>query len=116
MSDPQGYPVHVDPRGALLAVELADVAHPVRRVFVVTDCPAGVERGHHRVPCGETVVMVSGGGTFWVDGDEHRLDRAGDSLDLPVGAHVRYCLDGPASTLLVLAEDPFVVHPDKETP
>lgn len=110
--EPASYPVHVDARGALVAVEFDDVDHPVRRVFVVTDCPPGVERGHHRVPCGETVVLLAGGATFWIDGARHRLGRLGDRLDLTVGAEVRYCLDDRSSAVLVLAEDPFTDHPE----
>lgn len=113
MSADSSYPVHVDERGALLAVEFAEVAHPVRRVFVVTDAPAGVQRGHHRVPCGETAVLLSGGATFWIDGERHRMDGLGARLDLTVGAEVRYCLDSRSSAVLVLAEEPFVDHPEE---
>jgi len=107
------YPVHVDERGALLAVEFDEVAHPVRRVFVVSDSPAGAVRGEHRVACGETAVLLAGGATFWIDDESHRLEAVGDRLDLRVGAELRYRLDGPDSMLLVLAEKPYAEESDE---
>lgn len=106
--------VHVDDRGRLLAMELDQVAHPVQRIFVVTDCPAGVERGHHPVPCRQTIVLVAGGVVVWLDDARHRLEEPGERLSLPVGAYVRYTLDGPASTLVVLAEAPYAPMPAEE--
>ncbi len=98
--------MHVDQRGTLVAMDLDRVGHPVARVFVVTDCPAGVERGLHPAPCRETAVLVAGGADFWVGGDRHRLEEAGDRVLIPAGSLVRYTLDDPDSTLLVLAEAP----------
>lgn len=99
---------HIDERGVLVAMELDQVGHPVRRIFVVTGGTADVERGGHAAGCQETVVLVAGGAWFWLDEQRHRLEQVGEQLHIRAGAQVRYQLDGPESTLLVAAETPYV--------
>jgi hypothetical protein len=107
------HPVTVDPRGSLLAVEFAEVPFPVRRLFFVTGPPGGADRGDHRVPCGEAVVLISGTATFEVtsaDGattQELLLDEHGQTVVLVTGDHVRYHLQDEHSRVLVLAEEPY---------
>ena len=105
------FPVHADERGSLMAVEFDQINHPVVRTFVVTSVPTGVDRGHHPVPCPETVVLAAGSATFWVDEVEHCLGQVGERLELPVGSYVRYRLGDPASVLVVFAGAPYVPDP-----
>lgn len=103
----------MDERGSLFAVELAQTPFPVRRVFVVTGPPGGADRGDHRVPCGEQVVLISGRARFEVtsvDGgtvEEFVLDRPGQQAALHVDEHVRYHLEDDDSRIMVLAEHPY---------
>ena len=102
-----------DPRGSLLPVALADVAFPVRRVFVVTGARGGADRGNHPAPCGEAVVLISGSVSFTVasaDGstlEEFALDEPGQRAVLHPGELVRYRLRDEHSRILVLAETAY---------
>ncbi|MGY2876921.1 hypothetical protein ACVW00_004111 [Marmoricola sp. URHA0025 HA25] len=106
-----------DARGSLLAVELADLGFPVRRVFVVTGVEGGVDRGDHTVPCAEAVVLLSGSACFRTtlkatgEEVEARLERRGQRLHLSPGDHVRYRLADEHSVILVLAEEPYEQDP-----
>lgn len=102
-----------DDRGSLLALELAEVPFPVRRVFVVTGRSGGSDRGDHVVPCSEAIVLLSGSASFRAtlsstgEEVEARLDRRGQRLHLERGDHVSYRLADERSAILVLAEEPF---------
>jgi hypothetical protein len=105
-------PVHVDDRGRLLVVEHRSLDYSPARVFVVTGVPTGVSRGNHVVPCRQTMVLVAGGADVTVRtvlGAERqeRLDAPGDATALAPGEYVRYTMDDPASTIMVLAEEDY---------
>jgi hypothetical protein len=107
------HPVFEEDRGALLAVELADVPFGVRRAFVVTGPPGGADRGDHPAPCAEAIVLVSGCVTLRIGSpdaptaDELCLDAAGQSAVVRRGEHVSYRLHDEHSRILVLAEEPY---------
>ena len=100
-------PVHTDDRGALLAVDFDRVPFDVRRVFVVTDVPAGVPRGGHRADCRELVVLIRGRADVVVNGASHVLERAGDALAIEPDDQVSYTLGGVDHAILVLADRPW---------
>ena len=103
---------NVDERGRLLELDFDALPFTVRRVFVITDVPAGTTRGGHRHRSGaQALVCISGR----ID-VELRLDSArtvvilipdAGGLYIPAGvwAAQRYVEDG--SALLVLASEPF---------
>ncbi|MCU1513912.1 MAG: isomerase [Microbacteriaceae bacterium] len=109
----QKFATYSDDRGRLLPVEHADLPYKPSRVFVVTAMPAGTSRGDHAVRCRETIVLVSGGAEVHLHDAEStelehfRLATPGDTVHLNPGDYVSYTLDDPASTVLVLAEDPY---------
>lgn len=118
MPDNQRFPHFVDERGTLTAVEFDDVPFVVRRSFVVHGADPVLPRGDHGVPCEEFVVLLSGSAVFRLVDEgaevhETVLGEPGASLLLRPGAHVSYVLDGPASSILVLASEPYA--PDTET-
>ena len=107
-------PVHSDERGRLLVVEHSILHYSPRRVFVVTGAQPGIHRGDHLVPCLQTMVLVSGGVDVTLrdsrdaDARHERLDVPGDALNLLQGEFVTYVLDGPESTIMVLAEASYL--------
>ncbi len=107
---PGTFPVHVDERGSLLAVEGVDVGFPVRRVFTVRGTAERLPRGGHTADCRELLVLVSGrvDGTVRDTKGERafRLEVAGDSLHLDPTDSIDYALDAE-SVLLVLCDRPF---------
>lgn len=107
------YSVAVDARGALLPVEFSDVPFTVRRIFVVTGPPGGAIRGQHVVPCEQLLCIISGEATVQLGTDENslgpelRLTMPGQAVRLNAGTYVVYSLHDEASSLLVLAEEPY---------
>jgi uncharacterized RmlC-like cupin family protein len=114
----QKFVTYSDDRGRLLPVEHADLPYKPSRVFVVTAMPTGSTRGDHAVRCRETIVLVSGGADVHLRDSgstelEHfRLAVPGDTVHVSPGDHLSYTLDDPASTVLVLAEDPYPGAPE----
>lgn len=106
-------PVAVDERGALLPIEFADLPFIVRRAFVVTGPPGGAVRGQHVVPCEQFLCLLSGVVTVQLGddaaslGDEVRLTKPGQAVRLSAGTYVLYSMPDAASSLLVLAEQPY---------
>lgn len=107
---PETFPVHVDPRGMLIAVEGADVGFSVQRVFVVRGADPSLPRGGHAPGCRELLVLVSGR----VTGSVHSvgvvvpfdLTAAGESVRVDPTDLVDYVLDAD-SVLLVLCDRPY---------
>jgi len=103
---------NVDERGRLLELDFDALPFTVRRVFMITDVPAGTKRGGHRHRSGaQALVCISGR----ID-VELRLGAARTAVTLtpdmgwlyiPAGiwAAQRYFEDG--SALVVLASDSF---------
>lgn len=103
---------NVDPRGRLVEFDLAYLPFAVRRVFAVTDVPAGTGRGGHRHRRGsQALFCVSGAiGVELRRGDTRAhvtITPATGGLYIAAGiwALQRYMLEG--SHLLVLASEPF---------
>jgi hypothetical protein len=111
----QRFPSYADDRGSLLPIELAEVPFVVRRVFVVRGVDSRLPRGDHDVPCEELVVLMEGSVQFDItssDGPERVvLDKPGASLLLQPGTSMSYVLDGPGSTIMVLASAPHGGRP-----
>jgi hypothetical protein len=101
------FDVFVDERGALLPIDLDDLAFAPRRVFVVTGPPQGATRGGHQVECREQVVLVNGRAEVRVDGRVVTLDIPGASALLEPGQTISYELAPGGSTILVLADQPW---------
>ena len=103
---------HVDDRGRLVEFDFADLPFAVRRVFAVTDVPAGTLRGGHRHRRGTQVLFCTTGrvdvelrlGEAWAD-VVLTPDTGGLCIRAGVWALQRYVVEG--STLLVLASDPY---------
>ena len=81
-----------DARGVLVPLELAQaVPFPVRRVFWITDVPAGTERGGHaHKTCHQYLVCI--GGLIQVGVDDGTATRtlplpAGSALHVPPGIY-----------------------------
>jgi hypothetical protein len=104
------FPVHLDPRGMLIAVEGADVGFPVQRVFVVRGADPSLPRGGHAPGCRELLVLVSGRATGSVRSADTKvvfdLTAAGQSVRVDPTDRVDYVLD-PDSVLLVLCDRPY---------
>jgi hypothetical protein len=106
----EAFPVHVDPRGMLIAVEGADVGFPVQRVFVVRGADPSLPRGGHAPGCRELLVLVSGRVTGSVRSAGvdvvFDLTAAGQSVRVDPTDLVDYVLDAD-SVLLVLCDRPY---------
>lgn len=100
------FPVHRDPRGALLAVEGADLGFPLARVFTVQGTPERLPRGGHVADCREVLVLVSGTVTGTIGPAPFALRTAGDSVQVSPGERIDFRLD-EHSVLLVLCDQPF---------
>ena len=108
------FPVHLDPRGMLIAVEGADVGFPIQRVFVVRGTEPSLRRGGHAPQCRELLVLVSGRvtGSIRSTGGEVAFDltAAGQSVRVEPTDFVDYALDA-ASVLLVVCDQPYGATP-----
>lgn len=114
-ADAEGFPVHTDARGELLAVEGADVGFRIERVFTVRGTAEKLPRGGHTPACRELLVLVAGA----VSGTVHResgelvdfdLTLTGESVRIAPRDLIRYTLDTD-SVLLVLCDRPFEESP-----
>ncbi len=102
----------VDRRGRLVEFDFATLPFRVRRVFAVTDVPAGTERGGHRHLRGAQALFCLSGR---IDVELRRGDARHDLAITPetgglciragVWARQRYVAEG--SALLVMASEPF---------
>jgi hypothetical protein len=105
------FPVFVDGRGTLVPIELDTVDFVVRRVFVVTGAPGGVDRGDHVVPCHQQAVLLAGRAEFRIttgpDETVSTLERVGQRVSLPADSYVRYQLADERSQVLVLAAEAY---------
>jgi len=103
---------NVEQRGRLLELDFGALPFVVRRVFVITDVPAGTKRGGHRHRSGAQVLVCISGR---IDVELRRgtartavtLTPDADGLSIPAGiwSAQRYLEEG--SALLVLASEPF---------
>ncbi|MES1212696.1 MAG: WxcM-like domain-containing protein [Leifsonia sp.] len=104
---------HSEARGDLVAVELPLVDFSVRRVFVVIGPDGGSDRGDHRVPCEQLMVLIRGTASVSIGPDSDHLgapvalSTPGETLRLPSGGYVKYRLDAPRSIVMVLAEEVY---------
>lgn len=102
-----------DARGELVAVELDGLPFVPRRVFIASSPPEGATRGNHAIPCAQIMILVHGRVEVELGPDADHLsapvvlDVPGAILVLPVGDFVRYHLDGPDSSVLVLAAESY---------
>ena len=107
------FPIAVDARGALLPIEFSDLPFTVRRVFFVAGPPDGAVRGQHVVPCEQLLCLLSGVVTVQLGdgaaslGEKVRLTKPGQAVRLSTGTYVVYSMPDAASSLLVLAEQPY---------
>ena len=105
-----GFPVHTDGRGTLLAVEGTDVGFPIQRVFTVTGTVHAVPRGGHAPRCRELLVLVVGRATGTVQRARGEvafdLTSTGHSVRVDPDEVVAYTLDAD-SVLLVLCDRPY---------
>jgi quercetin dioxygenase-like cupin family protein len=102
----------VDERGRLTELDFAEVPFSARRVFTVTEVPAGAERGGHRHRrCAQVLYCQAG----QIEADVRR-GRARDKVTLRPGGDALYLAAGvwslqryveERSELLVLASEPF---------
>jgi dTDP-4-dehydrorhamnose 3,5-epimerase-like enzyme len=103
---------NVEERGRLLELDFDALPFPVRRVFMITDVPAGTKRGGHRHRSGAQVLVCISGR---IEVELRRgtscaavtLTPDTDGLCIPAGIWTaqRYLEEG--SALVVLASDPF---------
>jgi dTDP-4-dehydrorhamnose 3,5-epimerase-like enzyme len=103
---------NVEERGRLLELDFAALPFVVRRVFMITDVPAGTKRGGHRHRSGAQVLVCISGR---IEVDLRRgaartavtLTPDTDGLCIPAGIWTaqRYVEEG--SALVVLASEPF---------
>jgi hypothetical protein len=104
------FPVHIDPRGMLIAVEGADVGFPVQRVFVVRGADPSLPRGGHAPGCRELLVLVAGRVTGSVRSADREvafeLTAAGQSVRIDPTDLLDYVLDAD-SVLLVVCDSPY---------
>lgn len=108
----QPLPTHVDHRGTLLPIDLSTVPFSPRRIFVVSDVPAGVVRGSHRtLDCRQLLICIRPRIELilGVGSGERRvtLDSVGARHLLPPGEFIRYRHSRPDATLLVLADQAY---------
>jgi hypothetical protein len=110
-----GISAHLDERGTLVAVELAEVPFDVRRLFVVVAPGHSARRGGHTVGCRELLVLVSGSVTVSIADAmtrqvlrSIRLSEPGESVLLLPNDFIDYVLDTPESSIVVLADSAFV--------
>jgi quercetin dioxygenase-like cupin family protein len=101
---------NVDERGRLVEFDFAALPFPVRRVFAVTDVPAGTERGGHRHRRGDQALFCLAGRVnveLRRGESRHEVTLAPDTGCLRAGVWARqdYVADG--SELLVFASEPF---------
>ena len=102
-----------DTRGLLTAAEYPEhLPFTPRRVFIVTDSPAGTERGGHAHRACHQVLIVTAGSVEVEYDDEAgtgsvRLSDATEGLHIPPLAWARqtYATDG--ASLVVLASDVY---------
>jgi dTDP-4-dehydrorhamnose 3,5-epimerase-like enzyme len=103
---------NVEERGRLLELDFDALPFTVRRVFMITDVPAGTKRGGHRHRSGaQVLVCISGRIEVELRRGAARtavtLTPDTDGLYIPAGiwSAQRYVEEG--SALVVLASDPF---------
>jgi hypothetical protein len=103
---------HVEGRGRLLELDFDALPFTVRRVFMITDVPAGTKRGGHRHRSGaQVLICISGRIEVELRRDAARttvtLTPDTDGLCIPAGiwSAQRYLEEG--SALAVLASEPF---------
>lgn len=103
----ESFDVHVDARGALLPIELDDLAFIPRRAFVVVGPADGSTRGGHDVPCREQVILMTGRAELRFAGRTIVLDTLGATVTVQPGQAMEYDLAPGGSSILVLAEERY---------
>jgi hypothetical protein len=103
---------NVEVRGRLLEVDFDALPFTVRRVFVITEVPAGTKRGGHRHRSGEQVLVCISGRVevelrAGAAGTTVTLTPDSDGLCVPAGIWAAQRYVDPGSALVVLASDPF---------
>ena len=84
----------------------------VRRVFTVTDVPAGAVRGNHaHRDCTQVVVCLRGRVSIRIDDgrDEMTVELTGSNqaLSIPPGLWNRLTFDGPDTVIAVFCDEPY---------
>lgn len=81
-ADIKEWPMFFDERGLLLPIDLSAIPFPVKRIFLVTGCPAGMKRGNHaHKETRQYVLCIKGMIRLWLE------NKAGQtSTILPTGA------------------------------
>lgn len=105
-------PIHSDERGNLLPLDFDSLPFRPRRVFTVTDAPAGSIRGEHGHRSGEQLLICLQGkiGLLLRKGHEEAntvLTPTGPGLLLGAGVWCRQTYLVSNSALLVLASEPY---------
>jgi dTDP-4-dehydrorhamnose 3,5-epimerase-like enzyme len=97
---------HADERGVLRVIDDRQLPFRVRRVFWISDVPAGATRGHHTHRDSEQFIICLQGG-FGVTLDDKYYRLFPDSPGLYAPTYTRIVLDGftPDALCLVLASD-----------
>lgn len=85
---------------------------PVRRVFTVTDVPAGGLRGNHaHRDCTQVVVCLRGHVSVQVDDGRDsvtvELTNANEALSIPPGLWNRLTFAGPDTVIAVFCDQPY---------
>ncbi len=85
---------------------------PVRRVFTVTNVPAGGMRGNHaHRDCTQVVVCLRGRVSVQVDDGRStvtvELASADQALSIPPGLWNRLIFDGPDTVIAVFCDQPY---------
>ena len=85
---------------------------PVRRVFTVTDVPAGGLRGNHaHRDCTQVVICLRGRVSVQVDDGRStttvELTSAKEALSIPPGLWNRLTFDGPETVIAVFCDQPY---------
>ncbi len=84
----------------------------IRRVFTITNVPAGGIRGNHaHRDCTQVVVCLRGRVSIEVDDARSSimvmLENAGEGLSIPPGLWNKLTLEGPDTVLAVFCDQPY---------
>ncbi len=84
----------------------------IRRVFTITNVPAGGMRGNHaHRDCTQVVVCLKGSVSIEVDDARDSitllLERAGEALSIPPGLWNKLIIEGPDTVLAVFCDQPY---------
>lgn len=79
----------VDKRGVLGVIDDKMTGFPIKRVFWITNVPAGATRGHHaHKECQQVIICLLGSFTVWLDGVPQDLHDDYPALEVKTGVNV----------------------------